>query len=133
MVADATIVEAVKAGNFDRLRGLARQEIRFGSAQPLCTAVGIRDVVAMVRFPVKELGADVRQTFRDVSTDGSRASMEGDLPLFIAAMGGNLYMIRCLVNELGADVNQATETRAAHSGTTSLMVATQGGYLNVVR
>jgi hypothetical protein len=49
-------------------------------------------------------------------------------PLFDAAAHGKLDIMRCLVKELGADVNQT-----AHNGITPLLVAVQFGRLDVAR
>jgi ankyrin repeat protein len=76
----------------------------------------------MVHLLVIGLGANVNQSSRD-----------GLFPLFIAAMSGNLDMVRCLVNELGADVNQGRSGGGKLAGATSLMAAIYGGHLNVVR
>jgi ankyrin repeat protein len=43
---------------------------------------------------------------------------KGGTALFVAALKGNLPLARCLIEELGANVNQAT-----HDGRTPLMVA----------
>jgi ankyrin repeat protein len=49
-------------------------------------------------------------------------------PLYLAAMDGKLRILQCLVEELGADVNQAKE-----DGSTALCVAAQNGHVTVVR
>jgi ankyrin repeat protein len=42
--------------------------------------------------------------------------------LFIAAQAGNLEVVRCMVKELGADVNQMST-----AGNTPLLIAAQNG------
>jgi hypothetical protein len=68
-----------------------------------------------VQFLVEELG-----------TDSTQQNMDGRSPLYIAASGGHLEVVRYLVKELGADVNQAT-----HDGRTALMAASAKGYKRV--
>jgi ankyrin repeat protein len=50
-------------------------------------------------------------------------------PLFKAASHGKLDLMRILVNELGADVNQAKED----NGATALILAAQNGVVDIVR
>jgi ankyrin repeat protein len=48
--------------------------------------------------------------------------------VYLPAILANLHIIRCLVNELGADVNSTTS-----DGVTALLVAAQGGHIALVR
>jgi ankyrin repeat protein len=48
-------------------------------------------------------------------------------PLCVAARGGYLEVLRCLVQELGADVNQT------HHGTAALMIAAASDFSDMVR
>jgi ankyrin repeat protein len=64
---------------------------------------------------VKELAADVK-----------KANSGGFAPLCVAARFKRLDIVRCLVNELGADVNQA-----AYCGSTPLLMAVDEGYVGL--
>ena len=63
---------------------------------------------------------------KEKKTKGQRAKPTQDL--FNAAGQGNLEVVRALVTELGANVDQATQ-----DGATPLCVAAQEGHLTVVR
>jgi ankyrin repeat protein len=56
------------------------------------------DHLDVVRYLVKELGADVHQ-----------ADAEGCTPLNVAAQKEHVNVVQYLVDELDADVNRATE------------------------
>jgi ankyrin repeat protein len=49
-------------------------------------------------------------------------------PLYAAVFGGFLEIVKCLVKEFGADVNQAD-----HDGNTALIVAAEKGNMDIVR
>jgi ankyrin repeat protein len=53
---------------------------------------------------------------------------DGSTLLHMASQKLNLYMLRCLVKECGADVNQAR-----NDGATALIMAAQNGNLNVLK
>jgi ankyrin repeat protein len=105
----------------------------------------------VVRFLVKEAGANVNQAASDGTTPLVLAAQEGQLavvlflakelgadinqakhdgatPLYIAAQKGNTAVVQYLVKECGADVNQTTD-----DGCTPLMAAVQFGQLAVVQ
>jgi hypothetical protein len=71
--------------------------------------------LAVVRYLVKELGADVNQAIGN-----------GTTTLYIAACNGHLAMVRCLVKEPGAEVNKSMH------GATPLMVAASHNHEGVV-
>jgi ankyrin repeat protein len=73
--------------------------------------------LAVVRYLVEELGADVNQ-----------ADADGCTCLYIAAQESRLDAVQCLVEELGADVDQA-----AKDGSTPLMIAAERMQHKVVR
>jgi hypothetical protein len=107
--------------------------------------------LAVVRFLVEEVGANINRTgldgsnplliacvnahlnvmrmlVNDFGADVDHAMQDGSTPLFIAAHRGNLNVVCCLGQELRADVNKATKIGAA-----PLYVAAQKGHMNVVR
>jgi ankyrin repeat protein len=71
-----------------------------------------------------ELG-DVEK-LKDLARRGARVSSEWSL--CNAALYGDVELIRCLVNDLGADVNQAD-----HEGITALYLAVQESHLALIR
>jgi ankyrin repeat protein len=73
----------------------------------------------MVECLVKELGANVNNASREGA---------GATPLYIAAQEGHLDVVRCLVLELHADVNQADQ-----EGATPLYSAAYRGNLAMVQ
>jgi ankyrin repeat protein len=96
----------------------------------------------IVRYLVKELGANVNQTTLSGATALHNAARQGSLdvvqclvkelgaaqalingatPLYVAAHHGFLYVVQCLVKELDADVNAA------------LLIAAQNANLDVLR
>jgi hypothetical protein len=93
VVTDGMIVEAIQAGDLERLTIWARQGVQVRSVWPLAIAARSGQL-EVVRLLVRELGADVGQAYH------------GLLPLMLAARINNLALVQCLV-ELGADVNQA--------------------------
>jgi ankyrin repeat protein len=80
-------------------------------------AAALEGDVGMLRYLVLELGVDVGQE-----------NHNGNFPLLLAATGKWLQALRCLVNELQADVNQASSV----SGKTSLWEACATGDLDIV-
>jgi ankyrin repeat protein len=58
----------------------------------------------------------------------NRAENDGVTPFITACQLGHLDMVRCLANELNADVHQARD-----DGATPLFMAAQGGHFAVVR
>jgi ankyrin repeat protein len=73
--------------------------------------------LAVLRYLVKELNADVNQ-----------AKNNGTTPLCIAAQNGLLAIVRCLVKELKADAKQGDK-----DGCTALYFAARAGNLDMVR
>jgi ankyrin repeat protein len=67
---------------------------------------------------VKDLGADVNW----MHTNGATA-------LYLAAQEGKICVARCLVKELGADVNKTRQ----RDGATSFFIAALKGHLAMVR
>jgi hypothetical protein len=57
-VTDAMIIQASAKGNVAQLRRWAKRGVRVSSGEPLCQAV-LCGMIGVVRFLVKELGADV--------------------------------------------------------------------------
>jgi ankyrin repeat protein len=53
----------------------------------------------------------------------NKARRDGATPLFIETQNGDLAMVRCLMEEFGTDVNQAT-----HGGATPLCIAAHSGH-----
>jgi hypothetical protein len=78
--------------------------------------------VKVVRCLV-ELGADVSQAM----------IKDGEFPLYIAAHEGMLETVRCLVEECGADVNQALGSGELRLGATSLHACAGNGHIAVVQ
>jgi hypothetical protein len=116
VVTERMLTEAARAGDLEQLRKLARQGGRVTTLAPLVVAVeGGHCQLEVLRCLVQELGANVNQ-------------LNGDTPLTIAAPHGSPPVVRCLV-ELGADVNQATQS----DGRTALIIAARFGKLAVVR
>jgi ankyrin repeat protein len=72
---------------------------------------------AILRYLVKELGAN----------DNGGRLRYGATPLYAAAQLGSLAVVRCLVKEVGADVNQALP-----HGAMPLFMAAQTGSLDLV-
>jgi ankyrin repeat protein len=66
---------------------------------------------------IQELGADV-----------NKAAKSGITPLYVAAMMGNLNVVRFLASQLGTDVNLASKI-----GDTPLFVAAQEGHIDIMR
>jgi hypothetical protein len=147
---DLMINKLCIAGDLVRLR---RYLIRGGMAFSACA---LCDVVAsnrlnIVRFLIKEYGADVSQTsiglFRlviatqrgfvtmvrclviELGAYVSQANGEGFTALFVAAQEGCLAVMECLVKELGAEVNQAMNDGP---GSTLLCIAAQNGNKEMV-
>jgi ankyrin repeat protein len=119
-------------------------------AEPLINAA-LYGKLEVVRFLVKELGADINQAdeigytpllvaaqkgylavcvclVKELGADVHRANPEGYAPLFTAAQKGHLPVVHCLVKDLGADVDQPSDT-----GTTPLHIAARNGHLDVVQ
>jgi ankyrin repeat protein len=107
-------------------------------------------MLEVLRFLVKEAGANVNQTNEDgcfalyvaaqrgrtaicvclvneFGADVNQAMPGGDTPLYIAAQHGHTAVCLCLTKDLDADVNQAT-----HEGSTPLCIAAQQGHMSVV-
>ena len=59
---------------------------------------------------------------------GARRSADRVTHLHTAASRGHRDVVRCLVNELGADINHATD-----DGSTVLYHAARGGYIELLR
>jgi ankyrin repeat protein len=117
-VSEDSIFAACKRGDITQLRRWGRQGVRVENADLLVNAILAKVSSDILRFLVKELGADV---------NGARLT-DGGTPLYVAAQIGNLALLQFLVKELGADVN-----KARHDGSTSLCIAAHQGYLAVVR
>jgi ankyrin repeat protein len=115
MVPEATIIEAIMAGDLSRLQLWGRMGVSVGSVEPLRRAALLRSV-AVVKCLINELGADVSQ--RD---------HEGATPLNYAAQNGFLPVVKCLVEEFGADVNSKDIM-----GSTALMAASYGKHDKVI-
>jgi ankyrin repeat protein len=148
-VLEATILAAIRAGDLTRLRRWHRHGNRY-SANTVCNAA-IFGSIAVLRYLVQELGADVngvhgdgytpvlvaslkgnlnlvRYLVKTLGADVSKASAKGASPLSVAAQNGYREVVRCLLKDLGADVNQAPD-----HGTTPLMLAAVKGHLAVVQ
>jgi ankyrin repeat protein len=98
----------------------------------------------MLRYLVKEVGADVNHTCRQGETFVHFAAQEGNLamlrclvnkenqlglaPLHYAAQAGKMAVMQCLVRDFGADVNQAKL-----DGLTPLMMASANKHEDLVR
>jgi ankyrin repeat protein len=137
-------------GDVRKLRQWLRRGINVVfSAYPLSCAAG-EGMLEVVRFLIKEAGADVdrvrddgmtaltlaaqqghvtvlRCLVKEFGADVHQETSEGNTPLFIAAQQGFLAVVQCLVKECGADIN-----RANLKGTTSLMAASAFKRTNVV-
>jgi ankyrin repeat protein len=119
------------------------------NAQPLYNAAGY-GMLEVVRFLVKEAGADVNEAYekgytalyaaaqerniavvqclvKELGADVNQANRDGCTPLYIAARKGHMAVVLCLVKECGADINRAT-----HKGFTPLYIAALWGHLAVV-
>jgi hypothetical protein len=115
LVLEMAIVQACATGDMGLLRQWAKRGIRFSSAEPLFQAAG-RGKLDVVRLLLRELGADV-----GLLHDGFPA-------LCMAAQEGHEHVVRCLVQEFSANVNQATT-----KGNMPLILAAQEGHEHVVR
>jgi ankyrin repeat protein len=73
-----------------------------------------------VRVLVKDSGADVNQ-----------ARLDGALPVFMAVQKKHLHILRCLVLEFGADINQLQVDDMY--GATPVHMAAEEGFLELVR
>jgi ankyrin repeat protein len=112
-VSVADITEAYRVGDLGKLQKSKRQGVRVTTGGPL-TAAAHGGFVALVRFLSQEFRVDVNQ-MRDA----------GSNPVLIAAQKGHLDVLRCLVNDLGADVNPNV------NGITPLFMAAQESHLEV--
>jgi hypothetical protein len=110
------IMQCCFAGDVPKLRQWVRRGVRVVfSAEPLITAAGCGKL-KVVRFLIKEAGANVNQSWGNGST-----------PLYIAAQQGHLPVVQCLVKELGADINKANL-----KGGTPLMIVARHKQTKVV-
>jgi hypothetical protein len=101
------IIQCCVHGDIPKLRQWARRGVRVVfSASPLIAAAGY-GMLEVVRYLVKEAGADI-----------NHAEEHGRTPLYAAAQFGRLAVVLCLAKELGADVNQANQ-----KGITPLYIA----------
>jgi ankyrin repeat protein len=116
-ILEEAIVAACKDGSIAELRRLKRQGARVRTIEPLICSLTSGANLDILRFLVKDLGADVSWT----RTSGATA-------LSLVALQGNIRAAMCLVKELGADVDQAFS-----DGTTALLIAAQMGQLAMVR
>jgi hypothetical protein len=115
-VTESMILEAILAGDLERLRKWGRQGVRATTAEPLMHAAesGSLD---MVRCLVQELGADVNQAMPDGETP---------LTLIVAGSYDQLPVVCCLI-ELGAEVGAVN----ARGDTALLKSAFFGRYLTM--
>jgi ankyrin repeat protein len=145
-------------GDVPQLRRWAQCGVRVVfNAEPLFYAAG-HGKLAVVRFLIKELGADVNSKLaipggltplcvaaerghvavvrclvkeflaKELGADVNLAMPDGYSPLCAAAQEGHVAVVQCLVKEFGADVNQATK-----NGSTPLYIPAQWGILTVVQ
>jgi hypothetical protein len=115
MVSEATIVQACVAGDVSLLRQWAKRGIQVTSAEPLIVAAWHGKLDA-VRILSRELCAGVNLLFIGYTT------------LCVAAQVGHEHVVRCLLGECGANVNQANA-----GGVTALYIAASEGHEHVVR
>jgi ankyrin repeat protein len=122
------------------------------SARPLINSIFAGISVDILRYLVKELGADAKEArlkdgatplyvaaqigdlssvqflAKELCADVNQAGANETMPLYVAARRGHLAVVRCLVKEHGAEVNQGKE-----DSSTPLFIAAQNGNLAVVR
>jgi hypothetical protein len=117
-VSEASIFEAVDAGDLTRMLQWGRLGVRCDYARPLCLAARLGNV-AVVKCMINELGADANRVLEDG---------DGLTPVHFAALNGQLNVVICLVKEFGADANQPNK----HGGM-PMCVAAMRGHMDVVR
>jgi ankyrin repeat protein len=143
VVTEEMITLTASFSDLARLRIWAAEGVRVTTAMPLVAAVRIGHL-GVLRCLVRELGADINQAtlhghtplleaiyLADVAEMQCLVALGADvtsaMPLVAAVRNGHLGVLQCLVQELGADVNQATPR-----GLTPLTVAAERGNLAVV-
>jgi ankyrin repeat protein len=148
-ISEATIIEACRMGDFTKLRRFSRRGVRVRTWQPLMVAAtcGFFDIV---RFLIKELGADVNKAaaydgrtvliaavdqdnidtvlflVKELGANVNQEMKGGATPLFMAAQAGHVTMVRCLAKDLDADVKQAM-----NDGASPLLIAAEKGFWDV--
>jgi hypothetical protein len=110
------ILEAILAGDLERLQEWGRQGVRATTAEPLMHAAESGSF-EIIRCLVLELGADVNQAMPDGETP---------LTLIVAGSYGEMPVVCCLI-ELGADVGAVN----ARGDTALLKSAFFGRYLTM--
>jgi ankyrin repeat protein len=109
------IGQACIEGDVGLLRQWARRGVRVTSTFPLYKAV-VHGKLDVVRLLMTELGADASLLYNGYTVLG------------VAAMEGHAHVVRCLVQEFSANVNQIGE-----NGGTALHAAAHWGNEHVVR
>jgi ankyrin repeat protein len=87
----------------------------FNESKPLFIPAQKDHLAVLLYLLVNELGADINQV--GLANDGAT-------PLFVAAQNGDLDLMRCIVKDIGADINKATQ-----DGATPLCIAAQKGHI----
>jgi hypothetical protein len=118
--AQAIYLVAINAGEIAKLRQWARQGVPVPDGA-LCVAAGSGAPLEMLRFLINEGGCDINKV---VDIDGDPFTA-----LHIAARMGSVHGVRCLVEEFGADVNEASKDE----GRSPLFVAAEEGDAELVQ
>jgi ankyrin repeat protein len=151
MFSDEVIMKACIRGDVAQLRRWNQQGIPLRSAEYFveCAARGVS--LEVLRYFLKEIGADINGENQDGHTPLSAAAQFdrldalrclgkefgaevnrmngfGSTPLFAAAQHGNLLAVSCVGKELGAYVNKANNL-----GLTALYIAVQNGHETIVQ
>jgi hypothetical protein len=116
VVTEEMLDSAAFTGNLESLTVWAKEGVRVTSAGPLCGAAE-SGVPAVARLLVRQMGVDVNQA----------STSDGSTPLILAAVQGNLAMMRCLV-ELGAEVSAVD-----NEGDTALLMSAAVGHYSAVQ
>jgi hypothetical protein len=116
---DDAVMAACERGDTVQLRRWGRQGVRIVSARLLFDCVLNGVPLNVLRYVVTDLGADVNEA--DIDNRGAT-------PLHAAAQNGHLVVLRCLLEEFGADVHQADD-----DGDLPLYCAAHFGHLSIIQ
>jgi ankyrin repeat protein len=116
---DASLIEAVKAGNGQTIRTLLKQHPNVNATEP--------DGMTALHWAVRANDAETARLLLRAGASAKAANRYGVTPLALAAVNGNAMLIEALI-KAGADPNTATP-----EGETVLMTAARTGKADAVK